>query len=693
MKKIELLSLSLIATGMLVSVPSYAVTVLKKAVLHTSKFEREEAQILGGVTKFGSDTITTKNNQNLGFNDLIKSSPGVTAQHQNMFSIRGIGSEAALGSHWTRNPLISIYQDGSPVALLKSVSEDSLWDGRSVEILRGPQSAKQGKNSMGGAIVIKYNDPIFIDETKVKFALGTGDYSDFGFTANRVLSTKTAVRISKTATGEASGLVNSKGEKTEKLTSEVFSFKVLSKINPNTNVLFSHRSGEQKGGAGVQFGYTGALTGKYVHDTAIHEIVKGDTQSNTLNIKHRLANGSSLNVLVGGNRYDLSGTADNLRYKPIVKDEITKLTDYKYDNFIDSFLSFTSGKNKVNIGIYASKEKNGELRKGLYKYGDQDVGVYLDKKMSTDTVALYSSNTYDVNKKTAITYGVRLEKQTTIDDDKFSFLTFNAGVSSTSGPVHNKKVSTGNSVLLPEIGVSYKINDSQLVKASYRKGYRSGGTSIFTSAVYDALEHTVFKPETLDYYELNTISKWNNGINTKVNVYYSDWKNMQLSPDGKKITNVGKAKLYGIEIEADKKITPAVTIGANATYQKTKITTSIDPKYENKEFPYVPNQLLNVFVKYNKDKWSLKGDISYTGKAKAPTFTNLGVEDDLNAKEISAYTTVNASTTYAWNDKIDLNVSITNLFNKKALIWKTENWGLGKLNKERKIMFTIVSKF
>jgi iron complex outermembrane receptor protein len=76
---------------------------------------------------------------------------------ENLVAIRGIGSETPENS-LTTVPGVSLFVDG--VYIANSIALDqTLFDVRDIEVLRGPQGALYGQSSTGGAILINSNQP------------------------------------------------------------------------------------------------------------------------------------------------------------------------------------------------------------------------------------------------------------------------------------------------------------------------------------------------------------------------------------------------------------------------------------------------------------------------------------------------------------------------------------------------------
>ncbi|KAF7767764.1 hypothetical protein PCIT_a3852 [Pseudoalteromonas citrea] len=95
------------------------------------------------------------------------------------FSIRGIdGSNVSGDGH---SALASVYIDGAPVpqGLIRN-GTFSTWDATQIEILRGPQSTLQGRNSLAGAVILNTQAPSYDKEGQFKLTLGENNKQEAG---------------------------------------------------------------------------------------------------------------------------------------------------------------------------------------------------------------------------------------------------------------------------------------------------------------------------------------------------------------------------------------------------------------------------------------------------------------------------------------------------------------------------------
>ncbi|MFD1702556.1 TonB-dependent receptor plug domain-containing protein, partial [Methylopila henanensis] len=95
--------------------------------------------------------------------------------------IRGLNAEGVTAPGRSA-PVVSVLIDGAPQNI-EAIRRGSrgLWDVEQIEVLRGPQSTLQGRNSLGGSVAIKTKDPTFEPEVVIDGSLGTEDSKSAAF--------------------------------------------------------------------------------------------------------------------------------------------------------------------------------------------------------------------------------------------------------------------------------------------------------------------------------------------------------------------------------------------------------------------------------------------------------------------------------------------------------------------------------
>jgi len=179
--------------------------------------------------------------------------------------------------------------------------------------------------------------------------------------------------------------------------------------------------------------------------------------------------------------------------------------------------------------------------------------------------------------------------------------------------------SVTNSKFTPKIGIDFHPNPNMMLYASWSRGYRSGGFSGRGTTLFSAT--TAYGPETVDSFEGGFKGSLFNGLlELNVAAFLADYKDLQQNTTiptqsgvGSEtiVTNVGSAKLKGVEVEftahpaqgltlsgslglLDNKLKDFISQGAiSATVPGTR---TID--YSNVSMIYAPKTTLSLNANY-----------------------------------------------------------------------------------------------
>lgn len=98
------------------------------------------------------------------------------------FTIRGVSNQNVSGGG--TGGLATVYVDGAALPLEATFGGPlELWDIGQVEVLRGPQSTLQGRNSLAGAVIITSTNPGFAPSFRASASLASGDERTVGIAA------------------------------------------------------------------------------------------------------------------------------------------------------------------------------------------------------------------------------------------------------------------------------------------------------------------------------------------------------------------------------------------------------------------------------------------------------------------------------------------------------------------------------
>ncbi|MEM1140980.1 MAG: TonB-dependent receptor [Pseudomonadota bacterium] len=143
------------------------------------------------------DSERLKNEVLFSLNDTLARSANTSVLGNNLdtINIRGIDRNGTEGAG--AGQAINIFVDGAPVSGIGLGGINTLWDTEQVEVLRGSQSAVQGRNAIAGAVIVESKKPTFEWEgaMRARFAeLGTRQYA--GVISGPIIDDQVAFRLS-----------------------------------------------------------------------------------------------------------------------------------------------------------------------------------------------------------------------------------------------------------------------------------------------------------------------------------------------------------------------------------------------------------------------------------------------------------------------------------------------------------------
>jgi iron complex outermembrane receptor protein len=154
-------------------------TAVEAVIVTGEKASRSVQDTLTSVAVTTSARIERENIQTLY--DVIQRTANMSETYgKTGFTIRGISNSNVSGGG--TGGLSTVYVDGAAlpeVAVFSGPLE--MWDIGQVEILRGPQSTLQGRNSLAGAIIVRSTEPTRDWSFRARATAATGDERSFAF--------------------------------------------------------------------------------------------------------------------------------------------------------------------------------------------------------------------------------------------------------------------------------------------------------------------------------------------------------------------------------------------------------------------------------------------------------------------------------------------------------------------------------
>ena len=547
------------------------------------------------------------------------------------FVIRGIANTNVTGAGIA--DLATIFIDGAPAARdITFAGPLELWDIKQVEIIRGPQSTLQGRNTLAGAVIINTEDPSYewqgrgriqyLDETKEqRYSIAVG---------GPIVDDQLAFRIAA-ETSKADNLIfnSTRNEDVNAVDTQSLRAKLLiePKAIPDLSIKLTHSYDKREYGDDISIlSVPNAFDNRQLlNDAPIEE--NAEFNISTVQLDYELNDTWSLTWLTTADKSkrdrqrdgDLS--AENRLVNSFRSEPETLTTElratFQTDTLSGVVGAFYSnydatdqeGLSRVQIapeslglaGILSAPPFGldpATIGFVLAQYGG---GFTLDtfgaSPIEIETSALFGDITWDINESWRLFAGFRydrekqdqgttqrieLNERTVIPNpaDFGPLAPVFAGINGfilaqiANANSEDRTANTDFDAFLPKLGVSYNFTDEMSTSFIVQRGYRSGGTGV---NIAKAAPFT-FDQEFIWNYELSFRSEWLEGrLTVNANAFYIDWEDQQttvyLSNNvfDTETQNVGESSVRGFEIEANYAVNDNLKVFANYGYAKTEI--------------------------------------------------------------------------------------------------------------------------
>ncbi|OJW73659.1 MAG: TonB-dependent receptor [Sphingomonadales bacterium 63-6] len=183
--------------------------------------------------------------------------------------------------------------------------------------------------------------------------------------------------------------------------------------------------------------------------------------------------------------------------------------------------------------------------------------------------AAYFQGTYDLTDKLALTAGIRYNH----DEYSGTSASSNGDIPATgSGSYLQPTLSPGLSTneWTGKLALEYRITPENMLYASYTRGFKPGGlngtSTSYVNFGWDTGIKPTYQPEVVDSFEIGSKNRFfDNALQLNVSAFYYKYKNMQFLDEdailyGEGTANAPSANIYGIELEANYRITDSLRL-------------------------------------------------------------------------------------------------------------------------------------
>lgn len=627
-----------------------------------------------------------------------------TGAGNSSFIIRGLNADGVTQPSRSA-PVISVVVDGAQQGIEATRrGTRGVWDVEQIEVLRGPQSTLQGRDSLAGSVQIKTKDPTWTPEVAVEGIAGNNDFFSGAFAVSApIIEDQLAFRLS--------------GQGWRSTRDIDYVDPALAELGKDE---FQEIRGKLLFTPEALPGFTGLFTFSHTHDKPSWAMVTGPDF-----FDRRFVDGDLMTA-------EFRDTSVN-RYIADLSYEITPdWTVRSVTSFVDTNVEITAPGSSVFIRddsregsdwsqdvrlTYESADSPFSGVFGLFagrfeSQQDSRIQVHPDRvdvsgisamlgfpvtlpagaqpfqtltsSNRTESVAAYADMRYRLTDQWTVMAGGRLlydrvsarnhgsvlNQENTI----LSWLFMGGG----SGPLDpyldfdqlDENNAISNTAFLPKLGLAFDITENQTVAATVSKGYRAG----FSELIVGTTTINTVEPEYLWSYDLAYRSRWlDDTLHLNANVFYYDYRNQQIpiidvSTGQTRTANVGKSHSYGAELEARWLPDPSIELFSSIGLLKTRfdegsvsINGAMVPLAGN-AFPEAPTVTASLGgIWRHQSGFFAGGDVSFTGG-----YYSLGDLENTLSRKVSSFTLVNAQLGYE-TDNFSVAAFAKNIFDKQYL--------------------------
>tara|TARA_X000000950_G_scaffold279299_1_gene371796 strand:- start:84177 stop:86474 length:2298 start_codon:yes stop_codon:yes gene_type:complete len=566
--------------------PDDEVRSLATVVVQGEKVERSLQDTVSSVAVVSSETIEDRNL--ISLDDIFGQIANVTETYPGSgYTIRGISNRNVTAGGAAG--LSTVFLDGSalPDAYTTGTPTD-MWDVAQVEVLRGPQSTLQGRNTLAGAVIINTMDPTYEWDLRGRVTMDDHASSSYALAGGGpIIEDELAFRL-VAEMKDNDGYINNPTLGIDEDASELTSGRLRLLWEPAAfegfRAEFSYSKSSYEGGW-IQSYANGGVDDYFENRVDFSDeqnTFNRDSDFASLNLSYELNDAFTLSAVTGWSSEDVDGTydadytADSIAYGALVE---------TYDTFSQELrLNYSGESFEGLVGLYYSDRErdfldtsitNVETPTSTISYLIQANGVdaatadyvaalytsmlpvipvdyYGDGLYGTENYAIFADGVYSITPQLDILAGFRYdyEEFTQSADTSATFAGtypdpnlfgapysdmwlliygINLGVADLVGAASgstNGPVPEEFEAFLPKLGVSYHWTDDLTTSFTVQKGYRSGGSTI-------NIARATIVPYDQEFtwnYEASLRSVWLDGaLTVNANAYYTDWTDQQVS--------------------------------------------------------------------------------------------------------------------------------------------------------------------
>lgn len=590
-------------------------------------------------------------------------------------AIRGIPQSGIAGEGET----ISVYLDGValPQRAASFAGPLSTFDLEQVEVLRGPQSTSQGRNSLAGAVILQTKDPTPYWDGHAKVADMSHDGHQYAFAGGGpLLGDQLMFRVAYDDQYDRGDIYNVTRDEDD--AGREIQVTKRAKLTLAPHAWPGYRATLSATQVDNEFGDT------------LHAVTYGERTASA-NVRYdEDYHGDVYSLeqfMLLGDAFDLTAITG------WVDGDGFRIADFGRTEEEDGFSTFDLVEERASQELRLGYEGR-DLRAvfGLY-YEDGDAGLrnegegvpvggglatlsgFVESDDQTRTAAAFTEMDWGFLESWRLTLGLRWNHEWADRHARSDFsyalqvtpeslglvpplppglippiplpdaLSDQLAAQGVVPPDYDERQDEDFSVLLPKVGLTWEFLYPHSLSLTYQEGYRSGGASIsfFNGSV------SIFDPEFTETVELALRTRWlDERLELNLNAFRTRWEDQQvLIGDGTGFdnltTNAGRSHLYGGEAELLWRFAPHLETFASLGLLETEFDEFVNEgqDFSGNEFPFAPDYTATLGLALLPwHDWEGQVSVQRTDEY-------FSYPDNLDQQRVSPRTLVNARVAYA----------------------------------------------
>lgn len=570
--------------------------------------------------------------------------------------IRGVGQQDPLAGF---EQGVALYLDDVYLARPQGALLD-IYDVERIEILRGPQGTLYGRNAVGGAI--KYVTRRLDDEFSARVKTQLGSFNQRNLIATVSSPISDSFRVGATvASMQRDGYGDNKTTGDDNYDKDILAYRLSAEFEPTPELLvrfaYDYTDDDSSPVAGYR-PFPGGVNGdpvlSDVRDTTagaseaittagINGNNNVESQGVVLSVEWSLSDTLTLKSITAKREDDTQSVID---FDSLPSLDFDAPVIYENEQTSQEFqLLFNNDRVKGMAGVYfldSSAANDFDVVLGLLH--PLGITAYTGGVVDTRAWSIFADMSFDVTDRFAIALGGRYTRdRREADIFRATYLGFGSPFFGNAAAVQiavtsDYEAEKTYSDFSPRVNVSYALTADINVYASYSQGFKAGsfdprGANFLTPAVEDG-----YAPESLDALEIGwKASLFDDRLRANVAVFHSDYKDMQIpgsvgvdsDNDGVNdsfvgtVTNAGKAKIMGVEVEATMMLTDRLraqlSLSALDPEMVSYVVNGVDVANQ-REVQNTPDRMAYFGLTYSAElfggsliagaNWSYKSEIS-----------------------------------------------------------------------------------